>query len=362
MLSTGFRRTVAAYYKKMGWEYVAPEKGARPLVTVQGGIGTHGEARRLTEVFGADATGWGTPFLLVPEAVCLDQTLLELLRNAGVKDLYLSGISPLGVPFNLVRNTTSEKWNHEQFANGHPGSVCPKKCLVSDTEFTEKPICTASRAYQGEKIKQIMSGCGSPDEKKQSLKAVLEKTCLCEHLGNSALIRLGIAGSADNPTVVCPGPNLAWFNRLYSLKEMVDHIYGRGNSLVSSDRPHMFAQEYVLSVNQFEQLVAAFDGSPTEMKRLEEYKRNLDKEADNCRQVAIATAYPGENLESIIPCIHDQQERLMQLWNVVLHKKKIRHIDELKSTSHSSGIAQSPDSDDTLPSQARQLGESAACA
>jgi hypothetical protein len=361
-LSNGFRKTVAAYYKKKGWEYVAPEKGARPLVTVQGGIGTHGEARRLTEMFGADATGWGTPFLLVPEAVCLDRSLLELLRNAGAEDLYLSGISPLGVPFNLVRNTTSEKWNQQQFTDGHPGSICPKKCLVSNTEFTEKPICTASRAYQSEKIKQIMSGDGSPDEKRQSVEALIEKTCLCEHLGNSALIRLGIASPADSPTVVCPGPNLAWFNRFYSLKEMVDHMYGKGASLVSSERPHMFAQEYILSVDRFEQLAAAFDGSPTEMKRLEEYKNNLDKESDNCRQIAAAIPYPGENLESIMPCVDAQQERLMHIWHIVLNKKKIRHIDELKADTSSSEKRELPDSHDTLPSRTRQSEESAACA
>ena len=361
-LSTGFRKTVAAYYKKMGWEYVAPETGTRPLVTVQGGIGTHGEARRLTDVFGADATGWGTPFLLVPEAVCLDPELMELLRNAKAKDLYLSGISPLGVPFNLVRSTTSEKWNQQQFASGRPGSPCPKKCLVSNTEFTEKPICTASRAYQERKVKQIVSGSGSQDEKRRSLEVVLEKTCLCEHLGNSALIRLGIAGPTDSPTVVCPGPNLAWFNRFYTLKEMVDHIYGRGKALVPSERPHMFAQEYVLSVDQFEQLVAAFDGSPTELKRLEEYKGNLEKEADNCRKIATAIPYPGENLGSIPPCIQTQQARLRRLWDIVLQKKKIRYIDELKAASHLSEKAQSPDSYEALQLQALHPGESAACA
>ena len=132
-LTTGFQDRVAAYYQKKGWTYTAPEKGVRPLVTVQGGIGTHGEARRLTETYGVDATGWGTPFLLVPETVCVDPDLFDLMQNSGVEDLYLSGASPMGVPFNNLRNTTSEKWASKQYAAGRPGSACPKKYLVSNT-------------------------------------------------------------------------------------------------------------------------------------------------------------------------------------------------------------------------------------
>jgi hypothetical protein len=161
--------------------------------------------------------------------------------------------------------------------------------------------------------------------------AVLEKACLCEHLANSALMALGIEKPASIPTVVCPGPNLAWFNRRYTLKEMVDHIYGRGASLTSSRRPHMFAQEFILSVDQFEQLVNNFEGSPAEYKRLEGYKDNLEKEAVNCGKIAAAATCPGENLESIRPCLDVQLERLRRLWNGVLRSNKVRHIDELKT-------------------------------
>lgn len=357
MLSAGFQRLVAAYYEKKGWTFSLPEADGRPLVTVQGGIGTHGEAGRLKETYGVDATGWGTPFLLVPEAVCVDKDLFELLKNARSKDLYLSGKSPLGVPFNVVRNTTSGKWNRKQFDAGRPGSSCPKQCLVSNTEFTEKPICTASRAYLENKLEQIASGTGGRDEKKRHSAAALEKTCLCEHLGNSALMALGIAKPASMPTVVCPGPNLAWFDRLYSLKEMVDHIYGRGSSLVSDGRPHMFAQEYIVSVDHFEKMAAAFDGSPAEFKRLEEYRNNLEKEADCCRRIAASAPYPEEKLETILPCIEKQQERLQQLWCEIMHRKAIRLVDEAVAVSDPAGAE--------APSNTRKVGYSditAACA
>jgi len=337
-LSTGLQHLVAAYYEKKGWKFTASEKVQGPLMTVQGGIGTHGEVRRLMAAYGVDAVGWGTPFLLVPEAVCVDRDLFELMKNSCPEDLYLSGISPLGVPFNHLRNTTSEKWTRRQFALGHPGSICPKQYLVSNTEFTERPVCTASRVDQENKLRQIASGGGSTDENTPSVQAVLEKTCLCDHLGNSALIALGIAKPASLPTVVCPGPNLAWFNRLYSLKEMVDHIYGRGPDLVSSGRPHMLAQEFALSVEHFKQLIDGFDGSPSELKRLEDYKKNLETEADNCLKLAAEKPYPGENLGSIIPCVEAQRMRFRQLWHNIFQQNKLRHIDEWKGASGHTGV------------------------
>jgi hypothetical protein len=239
----------------------------------------------------------------------------------------------MGVPFNNLRNTTSEKWAEEQFAAGRPGSPCPKKYLVSNTEFTQRPICTASCTYQGKRIRRIASGPGSEDENKRLTATVLEKACLCEHLANPALMALGIAEPASIPTVVCPGPNLAWFNRRYTLREMIDHIYGRGDSLVSSRRPHMLAQEFILSVDQFEQLAAGFDGNPAEFKRLESYKDNLEKEASGCEKIAAATPCPGENLESIMPCLGLQLKRLQRLWRDVLARDKVRHIDALKTAA-----------------------------
>ena len=246
---------VGDYYTKMGWSYPAfalPE----PLLTVQGGIGTYGEARRLREGLGADRTGWGSPFLLVPEATNVDDGTRELLRRAKADDLYLSDISPLGIPFNTLRGTGSEIWTEEQWRRGTPGSPCGKGFAVSSTEFSEIPLCPASRQYQGLKLAEIDRQDIPPKEKEASKEAVVKKTCICTHLGNGILIKLGLKSKTMAPPAVCPGPNLAWFDRLYTLKEMVDHIHGRGRSLVPRDRPHMFAQELVLNVDYLENLLS----------------------------------------------------------------------------------------------------------
>jgi hypothetical protein len=104
-LAEEFKPLIKKYYKKMGWEYPESAMKVNPLITVQGGIGTHGEVTRLRKDFGMDLTGWASPFLLVPEVTCVDDSTRELLRQAQAKDLYLSDVSPLNIPFNNVRGT-----------------------------------------------------------------------------------------------------------------------------------------------------------------------------------------------------------------------------------------------------------------
>jgi hypothetical protein len=48
---------------------------------------------------------------------------------------------------------------------------------------------------------------------------------------------------------ICPGPNLAYFSNIFSLEEMVGHIYGRTSLLNSLKRPHVFINELKLYVD-----------------------------------------------------------------------------------------------------------------
>ncbi|MCK9168506.1 MAG: hypothetical protein M0O94_08065, partial [Bacteroidales bacterium] len=77
-------------------------------ITAQGGVGTAEEHNFLLRYYRLDAIGWGTPFLLVPEATSVDSDTLQQLQNAGEGDLYRSDISPLGVPFNNLRNNSKD--------------------------------------------------------------------------------------------------------------------------------------------------------------------------------------------------------------------------------------------------------------
>jgi hypothetical protein len=54
---------------------------------------------------------------------------------------------------------------------------------------------------------------------------------------------------------ICPGPNIAYFNKVVTLKEMTDHIYGRVNLLEGVHRPHMFINELTLYINYLREQV-----------------------------------------------------------------------------------------------------------
>jgi hypothetical protein len=221
-------------------------------ITVQGGIGTAEEDRFLLDHYEVDATGWGSPFLLVPEVTNVDDETLKDLVSAKNEDYYVSNSSPLGVLFNNFKKSSAEKQRLERIAKGRPGSPCKKKYLVSNTEFTTEPICTASREYQNLKIKQLQAMEPKPADYEKQYDAITEKLCLCEGLSTATLLKNKLLTARENHAVsICPGPNLAWFSKVYSLDEMVKHIYGKLDLLGNVNRPNMFINELNLYMEHY---------------------------------------------------------------------------------------------------------------
>ena len=311
-----FAPAIRLYYEKKGMPLVGEMRRIR--VTVQGGIGNHGEARRLCEHYGADATGWGSPFLLVREATALDDATRAQLAAATERDIYVSDASPLGVPFSNLRGTSSEVWTTTRIADGRPGSNCPRGYLASNTELTERPICTASHEYQRDKLAAMgFAAAPPPGTTDPRVRAVYAKTCICNHLGNGALVDLGI-GKPGLPVAVCPGPNLAYFDREYTLREMIDHIYGRGAGLVPATRPHCFAKELVMYVDHFEKQVALATGDAKALARLGSFKENLERGLAHYRLLVRGPAFDGENLASLAETLDVQARRLEDTWQHAL--------------------------------------------
>jgi hypothetical protein len=219
-------------------------------VTVQGGIGTAEENQFLLKHYQLDATGWGSPFLLVPEVTNVDEQTLHSLANAKPNDYYLSNSSPLGVLFNNFKPASMEQLRLKRIAEGKPGSPCTKKYLCNNTEFTAAPICTASNKYQQLKINELAAANLSSEEYKKRFAEVTEKVCLCEGLCTSAYLKTNQLKPKESAAVaICPGPNLAYFDRIYSLDEMVNHIYGNTNLLAQSERAHVFINELNLYID-----------------------------------------------------------------------------------------------------------------
>ena len=246
-------------------------------ITAQGGIGTRKEDEFLRSHYKLNGTGWATPFLLCPEATNVDAVTLDKLARATEKDLYLSDVSPLGVPFNNLRDSLSDMEKDMRVLRGRPGSACPKSHLVSNTEFTAQPICTASRQYQKLKIDQINGKNLDAEEYKRRFDVIVTKACICNDLGEPALSVNNVPTTVPRFSAVCPGPNLAYFSKIVTLKEMADHIYGRINILNSTPRPHMFIKELRMYVdylrNDIQKSLSTITGQKA--KYFTEFKDNL---------------------------------------------------------------------------------------
>jgi hypothetical protein len=243
-------------------------------ITYQGGIGTANEDVFLRNYYELDGTGWGSPFLLVPEATSVDEDTMQRIITAKNTDFYLSYASPLGIPFNNLRTSSAEDQRKQRIEKNRPGSPCYKKFLSFSTEFTKIPICTASRQYQNLKVKQVEAG----EITQKELSQVLEKDCLCEGLSAPAILANGEIPKRNLSAVtICPGPNLAYFKGIYSLKEMIDHIYGKFNLKLESDRPHVFVKELQLYVNHLKKEFETFLESKPAKKEayLDKFKSNL---------------------------------------------------------------------------------------
>jgi hypothetical protein len=257
-----------------------PEQPLGLKITVQGGVGTSEEHEFLLNTYNVDSVGWGTPFLLVPEATSVDQTTRNLLISAKERDLYLSYISPLGVPFNTLRGTTNEILKQKRIQENKAGSSCPKKFLALSKEYGPHGICTASKKYQDIKLAEleIIKESLSVDAFEKSKIKITEKSCLCVGLANSSYLEndIKIKGQAQG-VVICPGPNIAYFNQEVSLKDMVGHIYGNKSVLRTNNRPNLFVKELKMYVDYFRNEIETISGEITanQLKKLNSIKTNL---------------------------------------------------------------------------------------
>ena len=222
-------------------------KNTLPLkITAQGGVGTAEEHEFLLDYYNIDSIGWGTPFLLVPEATNVDKATLKQLTAAREDDLFLSDASPLGVPFNNIRNSSKHLEKEAALRAGKPGSPCPKKFLALTPTDDGKTICTASRKYQNAKMQELDAQKANITEAEytKKIKALTAKECLCIGLSTSVMHLNNMDRKVEGDAVsICPGPNLAYYSKTVSLQEMVGHIYGKNNIMERTDRPNFFVKE-----------------------------------------------------------------------------------------------------------------------
>ena len=261
-------------------EMPIPQKPLELKITAQGGVGTAEEHDFLLENYNLDSIGWGSPFLLVPEATSVDNETRKLLTNAKEKDFYLSNISPLGVPFNSVKGTTNEFWKQKRIDENNAGSSCPKRLLALSKEHDEKGMCTASKKYQDIKLEELNNKKDTisiSDFEKMKTK-ITDKSCLCVGLVNAAYLEndIKIKGQQQG-IVICPGPNLAYFDKEISLANMVKHIYGNANVMTDENRPNVFVKELKMYVDYLRNEISEYTNelSVGQIKKWNLFKTNL---------------------------------------------------------------------------------------
>ena len=261
-------------------ELPIPERPLDLKITVQGGVGTAEEHNFLLDHYNLDSVGWGTPFLLVPEATSVDAETRALLINAKEKDLYLSHISPLGVPFNTLRGTTNEMFKQKRIDENKAGSSCPKRFLALSKEFGAEGICTSSKKFQDVKLTELeaIKDTLTAETFEKMKFNITEKSCLCVGLANASYLENDIAiKGQEQGVIVCPGPNMAYFDKEVSLFEMVRHIYGNATVMTNANRPNLFVKELKMYIdyliNEISETTA--DLTAGQIKKWNAFKNNM---------------------------------------------------------------------------------------
>jgi hypothetical protein len=273
-------------------------------ITVQGGVGTAEEHDFMLDYYNVDSVGWGTPFLLVPEATSVDKDTRELLINAKEKDLYLSHISPLGVPFNTLRGTTNEMFKQKRIDDNKAGSSCPKKFLALSKEFGADGICTASKKFQDVKLDELeeIKETLSVETFKKMKFDITEKACLCVGLANASYLEndIKIMGQSQG-VIICPGPNMAYFDKEVSLSEMVQHIYGNAIVMTDANRPNLFVKELKMYIDYLKNEISAVSNevAASQVKKLKAFKSNLLEGIDFYQDFFANTNYFENSIAAI---------------------------------------------------------------
>ena len=261
---------------------VPPAAPAR--ITAQGGLCTPEDIEKIMSL-GIDGVGVGTPFLLVPQATSMDKATRRMLAAAAPEDVYISHASPLGIPFVNLRTSTaaelcrekireffapeSEKSNAPELKPGFP---CRQHYLCQKVPGFDHPVCRASREYVMWRLAEIdrlesdeisETPTDRIHEKYNALRReTLERECICRFLGNAgreeireknpslhyqpecvAVARGSQPARTREPVTICPNPDIGYFNREYTLFEMMRHLYGTGPRLTPKDKPSAFEIE-----------------------------------------------------------------------------------------------------------------------
>jgi len=188
-----------------------------------------------------------------------------------------------------------------------PGFPCRQHYLCQNIPGFDHPVCMASREYVMHRLAEIdalekedLEACkmhpynadveqpqpvvhekisqefdsleSSIRRKYDKLRRVtLSRECICRFLGNAgreeirekspslhyqpecvAVARGSQPARTREPVTICPNPDIGYFDREYTLLEMMQHLYGTGKRLTPKDKPSAFEVEEKILQNMTE--------------------------------------------------------------------------------------------------------------
>ncbi|WP_406539700.1 hypothetical protein [Fibrobacter sp.] len=185
-----------------------------------------------------------------------------------------------------------------------PGFPCRQHYLCQNIPGFDHPVCMASREYVMHRLAEIdalekedLEACkmhpyNADVEQSQSVvhekisqefdslessirrkydklrRVTLSRECICRFLGNAgreeirekspslhyqpecvAVARGSQPARTREPVTICPNPDIGYFDREYTLLEMMQHLYGTGKRLTPKGKPSAFEVEERLLKN-----------------------------------------------------------------------------------------------------------------
>ena len=205
----------------------------------------------------------------------------------------------------LCRKKVEEFFASESERSGapelKPGFPCHQHYLCQKISGFDHPVCRASREYVMQRLAEIermeadeiaevreatdrIQGKNAMNAMENSLdssrftfrmteseirakydalrRETLERECICRFLGNAgreeihekspslhyqpecvAVARGTQPARVREPVTICPNPDIGYFDREYTLFEMMRHLYGTGPCLTPKDKPSAFEVE-----------------------------------------------------------------------------------------------------------------------
>jgi hypothetical protein len=132
--------------------------------------------------------------------------------------------------------------------------------------------------------------------------SITEKACLCVGLANASYLEndIKIKGQSQG-VIICPGPNMAYFDQEVSLSKMVQHIYGNASVLRVSNRPNLFVKELKMYIDYLKNEISDVSNEVTtaQIKKLKAFKSNL-LEGNGYYEDLFSTTHFFENLKKEI--------------------------------------------------------------